>query len=292
MYQTIGITLALVLVAGIALIATGWRDRRDPTAPRRLRRHSRPTKISRSTLLLLGAGLAAGAILWTITGWLFTLFLTPALLVGLPHLLGRPDAERQIARLNAMDEWSRNLSSGLTAGAGIEYTIISTPVPEILRTELGTFISRIRNNVSLADALKSLANDLDDHVGDKICAALLLSTTLRGSGLAAVLEALAQDVGDMVARRRKTEAERKGSRTQARWITIITSTMIGGMFLFTNFMDPYRSGGMQIVLLALLTAFGAVLFWMRQVTKPPPQPRFIGTSDRTDRTDLVTGGTR
>ncbi len=286
MYTQIGILLIVVAAAGIACIYFGWNDRRDPRAPKRQPRKTN-SRIPRKTQVMLVIGVAAGIVTTIISGWLFCLVLVPALLVGLPHLLGRPEAERQISRLNAMDEWARNLSSGLQAGSGIEYATISTPVPDALRAEITTFISRLRNNTPPADAITALAADLHDNVGDKICAVLLLATQLRGVGLASVLEGLAEDVGDMVARRRRTEAERKSSRTQAKWVTIITVTTLTALFLFTNFMEPYRHGILQVVLLILLTAFGADLFWMKQATRPPQYPRFIGTNDRVERTDLV-----
>ncbi|MGV9870721.1 type II secretion system F family protein [Rhodococcus koreensis] len=287
MYQQIGIFLVLLLCAGVACIIMGWKDRRDPTAPTRRRRRRSSSRIPRSTQILLVVGFAAGIVVSSLSGWLFTLFLVPALLVGLPYLLGRPEAEQQISRLAAMDEWARNLSSSMKAGSGIEHTIISTPIPEALREEITAFISRLRNNVPPVDAITRFASDLNDSVGDKICGALLLSMQLRGVGLAAVLEGLAEDVGDMVARRRRTEADRKSSRTQAKWVTIIAITTLAAAFLFTNFMEPYKSGGMQIVLLILLTLFAADLYWMKQATKPPTYPRFIGTNDRVNRTDLV-----
>src|SRR6478672_10912234 len=109
MYQQIGIFLVLLLCAGVACIVMGWKDRRDPTAPTRQRRRRTSSKIPRSTQILLVVGFAAGIVVSSLSGWLFTLFLVPALLVGLPYLLGRPEAEQQIGRLAAMDEWARNL---------------------------------------------------------------------------------------------------------------------------------------------------------------------------------------
>lgn len=288
MCQQIGVFLVLLLCAGVGCLVLGWRDRRDPTAPTRQRpRKGERVKISGTTQMLLAVGIVAGASVYYLSGWLFTLFLVPALLVGLPYLLSRPEAEHQIRRLAAMDEWTRNLSSSMRAGSGIEHTIISTPIPETLKDEITAFINRLRNNVPPAEAVTRFASDLNDSVGDKICGALLLAMQLRGVGLANVLEGLAEDVGDTVARRRRIEADRKSTRTQAKWVTIITIAVLAAAFAFTNFMEPYRSGGMQIVLLILLTLFAADLYWMKQATKPPTHPRFIGTNDRVERTDLV-----
>lgn len=286
MYTQIALLLTIPLVLGVTLIWIGWVDTRKPSTPTPSKRRWLD-KIPTSTKLLTAAGFVIGAVAASVTGWLFLALLVPALIVGVPYLLGRPEAEIHITRLNALDEWARNLSTGLQTGSGIEYAIMSTPVPEALRPELTALINRLRSNTATTDALRRLADDIDDAIGDKIVAVLLLASSLRGVGLAAILDALADDVTDMVARRRRTEAERKSMRTQARWVTIITITMISAMFLFTNFMDVYRHGLNQLLLIGLLTAFAADLGWMKLATRPPRYPRFIGTKDRIERAELA-----
>lgn len=118
MYTLLAILLVLVLLGGIALIYNGWKDRRDPTAPQRHRRS--PIKISRRNKILLVAGVLVGGLTWMVSGWFIALPLGPVVFVGLPFLLGKPAAEGEIARLNAMEEWVRNLSGVLAVGTGIE----------------------------------------------------------------------------------------------------------------------------------------------------------------------------
>src|SRR3546814_20683266 len=108
MYQQIGVFLVLLLCAGVGCLVLGWRERRDPTAPTRQRpRKGERVKISGTTQMLLAVGIVAGASVYYLRGWLFTPFLVPSLLVGLPYLLRRPEADHQIRRLSAMDEFGR-----------------------------------------------------------------------------------------------------------------------------------------------------------------------------------------
>src|SRR3546814_17866014 len=119
MYQQIGVFLVLLLCAGVGCLVLGWRERRDPTAPTRQRpRKGERVKISGTTQMLLAVGIVAGASVYYLSGWLFTLFLVPALLVGLPSLLSRPEAEHPLRRLSAMGDWTRNLSTRMRAKIG------------------------------------------------------------------------------------------------------------------------------------------------------------------------------
>lgn len=278
MYTLLAILLVLVLLGGIALIYNGWKDRRDPTAPQRHRRS--PIKISRRNKILLVAGVLVGGLTWMVSGWFIALPLGPVILVGLPFLLGKPAAEGEIARLNAMEEWVRNLSGVLAVGTGIEQAIIAThkAMPEALTTEISRLIQRLRTNTPIIDALRGFADDLDDATGDLIVGSLIQSAAIRGSGLTAVLDRLSRSVAEDVRNRRAVEAARKGSRTTARWVTIITIGFTVGLFLFTDYMTFYKTPAGQLIFLVQIAGFIACLLWMKKLIQPPKLSRFLGTT--------------
>lgn len=275
MYSILAAILALTPIIGGWLIYQGWHDRRDPSAPTK---HRKVVQISRKTQLLIIIGIAIGAAGWLITGWFICLVIAPALTVGLPQLLGKPAAEAEIARLNAMEEWVRNLSGVLSAGAGIEQAIIAThrSIPSALDAEISKFIQRLRSNTPINDALRRFAADLDDSTGDLVAGALIQAAALRGTGLAAALNRLAMSVSEDVRNRRAVEAARKGARTTARWVTIITVGFVVALFVATDFMNFYSSPLGQILFLAFAAAFAAVLWWMKALTKPIKFSRFLG----------------
>ena len=69
------------------------------------------------------AALAVGVVVMVATGWVVAVPVLPAAVLGLPALLMVSSADRQIARMDAIAEWTRNLAGVLTAGQGIEAAI-------------------------------------------------------------------------------------------------------------------------------------------------------------------------
>jgi len=220
----------------------------------------------------------AGAIVAIVTGWLLAVVIAPLAAVGLPFLMSASDAQDRIARLEAMEEWIRSLSGVLTAGVGLEQALIATlrSAPEEIRPEVGRLVARLRARWGTEAALRALADDLDDSTGDLIAANLILGARRRGSGLAAVLESLAESVAADVRARRQIEADRAKPRTTARWVTLITVGVLVVLGLTGDYVAPYRSGLGQLVLALMLAAYGGVLVWMRRMAAGRPLPRFIG----------------
>ena len=268
---------ALVVVGIIGVIVGLVPQPEAPTAPRRRSPLSR-LRISRRSRLLLGGGLIAGAIVAIVTGWLLAIVITPLGVVGLPFLLSASDAQDRIARLEAMEEWIRSLSGVLTAGVGLEQALIATlrSAPTEIRPEVGRLVARLRARWGTEAALRALADDLDDSTGDLIAANLILGARRRGSGLAAVLESLAESVAADVRARRQIEADRAKPRTTARWVTLITVSVLVVLGLTGDYVAPYRSGLGQLVLALMLAAYAGVLVWMRRMAAGRPLPRFIG----------------
>ena len=268
---------ALVVVGIIGVIVGVIPQPERPAAPRRRSPLSR-LRFSRRSRLLLGAGVIAGAIVAIVTGWLLAIVIAPLAAVGLPSLLSASDAQDRIARLEAMEEWIRSLSGVLTAGVGLEQALIATlrSAPTEVRPEVGRLVARLRARWGTEAALRALADDLDDSTGDLIAANLILGARRRGSGLAAVLESLAESVAADVRARRQIEADRAKPRTTARWVTLITVGVLVVLGLTGDYVAPYRSGLGQLVLALMLAAYGGVLVWMRRMAAGRPLPRFIG----------------
>jgi len=271
----IGGALVVVGIIGVIVGVIPQPDR--PAAPRRQSPLSR-LRLSRRSRLLLGAGVIAGAIVAIVTGWLLAVVIAPLAAVGLPFLLSASDAQDRIARLEAMEEWIRSLSGVLTAGVGLEQALIATlrSAPEEIRPEVGRLVARLRARWGTEAALRALADDLNDSTGDLIAANLILGARRRGSGLAAVLESLAESVAADVRARRQIEADRAKPRTTARWVTLITVSVLVVLGLTGDYVAPYRSSLGQLVLALMLAAYGGVLVWMQRMAAGRPLPRFIG----------------
>jgi Flp pilus assembly protein TadB len=224
------------------------------------------------------AALAVGVVLMVTTGWVVAVPVLPAAVLGLPALLMVSSADRQIARMDAIAEWTRNLAGVLTAGQGIEAAIQASlrSAPDAIRPEVARLVGRMRSRWSTEQALRAFADDLDDATGDLVCAALILGAAKRGDGLARVLTGLAESVAADVRGRRQIEADRAKPRASARMVTLLS---IGALVFFGlggRFFAPYATPIGQVILLALLTCYGLLLWWLRRMAELQPATRILG----------------
>lgn len=269
-----------LLCGGLWLGLTGLRRVPvDPPAPKRLqfRPRTRWGGVSRRTRMLAVAGLVVGVVIALTSGWVIAVVVLPLALAGLPALLA-PASTQHIARLEAMEEWTRHLAGILTAGVGLEQALVVTlrATPDPILPEVSTLVGRLHARWPTEDALRAFADDLDDATGDLIAAKLILASDRRGPGLADVLQSLAESVATEVRARRTVEADRAKPRATVRWITLITVVAIGLLALNPAYIAPYRSPLGQAVLALLLGIDVACLVWMRLMTRTPTTPRFIG----------------
>ncbi len=280
-----------LIVAGIIGVAVGLRPAPPrmpaPTKPRP--GAGRVASLSRRTRILLLAGTAAGLLVAVLTGWVVAVLVVPAAAAGLPVLLSAPPAAAKIGRLEAMEEWTRSLSGVLTAGVGLEQALIATlrSTPDPIRAEVTKLASRLRARWSTEDALRAFADDLDDATGDVIAANLILGARRRGTGLASVLDALAESVAADVRARREIEADRAKPRATARWVTIITVTVLAFLSLTGDYIAPFGTPLGQVLLAALLSLYVATLVWMRRMATGSPLPRFVGNTGQFTKTEAV-----
>ena len=271
-----------LVVAGLIGLTLGLRRTPPPPpTPQRARPGmARIAAVTARTRALLLAGFTAGVVVAVLTGWWVAALVLPAAAAGLPVLLSAPPSTARIDRLEAMEEWTRALSGVLTVGVGLEQALLSTlrSTPQAIRPEVTRLVSRLRARWATEDALRAFADDLDDATGDVIAANLILGARRRGTGLAAVLESLAESVAADVRARREIEADRAKPRATARWVTIITVTVLGFLALSGDYVAPFGTPIGQLILTALLGLYVATLVWMRRMATGAPLPRFIGTS--------------
>lgn len=245
-------------------IAALLGDRLPPPARRRRR-------------LWLGGALAAGILVWLLSGWALGVVVLPLLVVGVPLLLTSPPTATDVDRLTAIEQWTRGMSGVLTVGSGIEHAIAaslgSTPGP--IAPMVGTLVARLNARWPTDAALRAFADDLDDATGDLVAATLILGAQRRGPGLAAVLDDLAATVAEEVRIRRGIEADRAKPRTTARWVTILTLVVLGVLALDREYIAPYRTPVGQLTLLVFLSLYAGCLLWLRRMTRGARTPRFL-----------------
>lgn len=274
-----------LVVAGLIGVAMGLRESPErPPAPTRMRLPlaARLGGTSPRTRALLLAWVSAGLLTALLTGWFVAALLVPAVVVGLPILLSAPPAGSKIARVEAMEEWTRSLSGVLTAGIGLEQALIATlrSTPDAIRPEVTHLVARLRARWGTEAALRAFADEVNDATGDLVAANLILGARRRGAGLASVLESLAESVAADVRARREIEADRAKPRATARYVTLITVGVLLVLGLTGEYIQPYGSPVGQVILVILLSLYVATLVWMRVMATGKPLPRFIGATVR------------
>src|SRR3546814_10416668 len=99
----------------------------------------------------------------------------PAAFVGIPLLLQTSEGKNQIARIEAMEEWTRSLAGVLGAGVGLEQAMqasLSRSPPDAMRPEVQLLVARPRARWDTRAALRQIADELNDPTGDAIEAGL------------------------------------------------------------------------------------------------------------------------
>ena len=267
-----------LIALGVLGVIVGLRPTATPAHERWAARDRRFVLTSRARMLLL-IGACLGLLGWLLTGWVLALVIAPVTALGLPTLLSTPPAATRINRLEAMEEWTRSLSGVLTVGIGLEQALVatlrSTPAP--INPEVSRLIARLRARWDTEAALRVFADELDDATGDLIAANLILGARRRGAGLASVLEGLAESVAADVRARRQVEADRAKPRSTARWVTLISASVLVVLALSGRYVEPYGTPIGQVILVVLLSAYVATLIWMRRMATGKPLPRFLDT---------------
>ena len=181
-------------------------------------------------------------LLAVLTGWLVAVLVVPAAVLGLPFLVGAPPETARINRLEAMAEWTRNLAGVLTVGVGgagalTVRHLCARPRNPSKRGVAAGGIGCGRWSTEDAPACV-FADELDDATGDLVAAYLILGARRRGSGLASVLQGLAESVAEDVTARRKIEADRAKPRSNARTVTLISAGVLILLAVNGQFMAP------------------------------------------------------
>lgn len=273
-----GLAGALV-VAGLLGIGYGLRRRPvvEPAPRRRGRAAGWWASLGRRTQVGTAVALAAGVAVAMTTGWLLAAVLLPLAVVGMPYLLVQTTARDDIARWEAMAEWTRSLAGVLTAGVNLEQAIVVSlrSTPAAIETEVSRLVARLDARWPIEDALRSFAGDLNDATGDQMVLQLMLGARRRGSGLASVLQGVAESTAAEVAMRRAIEADRAKPRATARWVTILATGALAFFAVSGRFLEPYHTPSGQLLLGCLLAVYVFLLVQMRRMSMGKRWPRLL-----------------
>ncbi|MEU4360318.1 type II secretion system F family protein [Promicromonospora sp. NPDC023987] len=286
----LAILAGAVFGLGVFLLVAWWRA--WPLLPSMdAWRRSRLAGVSRRRWMLVGAGLVGGIVVWVVTGMLLALVGIPAAVIGLPTLLSNRAETNQIARLDAMAEWCRSLAGVITVGIGLEQALRdsarSAPTP--IKDPVEQLVHRLDARWDTETAIRAFAEDLHDPTGDLIAIELSLAARRRGTGLATMLEAVADSAAADVRSRRQVAADRAKSRATARWVTALFVGVLVVLAFSGEYAAPYTTVLGQIVLAVLIGAYLGTLVWLDRIARGKPPARSLGVQARAERDRRVRG---
>jgi hypothetical protein len=279
--------IVLAAVAGAAIVAgilLGVRELigRPPAPPglpppRRPLAGLLPAAAGRQGLLAVAAGLAVLAV----TRWPVAGLAAGLAVMFLPRVLSTSGQRRRIAKLEALEHWTRRLGDMLAASSGLEEALEASArsAPAAIAGPVAALAARLAARTGTAAALRAFADDIDDPAGDRIAAALLIATGRRGGGVRDVLNALAVMISRDVAARREIEAERAQHHTTLRWIVVFVAGFTVFAVLNRSYSAPYGTVAGEVVLTIVTALYAAGLAWLYRLGAMPARGRFLGADD-------------
>lgn len=292
-----GLIFGLGVVAVIALMTGRWQPTtgslRTGGAVRWARRvwrgPYRTATARRHHQRRLMAAAAAALLVWLISGMPVFALMVAVAIPGLPWLLGGGKLEEDaIARLEAIQAWTRRLKDLVGMGTGLQQAIITSVAnaPAEVAAEVADLAVRLRAGNAPKLALHRFADDLDDGNADEVIAALLEHMATSGDGLEEVLTGIADSTAEQVANRREVHAERANGRLTLKVLTIVAVVVLGAGPLLGEYARPFTTSTGQATLLAAVSVLIGLLLLGRQVNMPRKTVRFLATAQTaTDATD-------
>lgn len=228
--------------------------------------------------VLVAATIAAGVVVWLVSGLPVLGLVAAAAVPGVPWLLAAGAAERRaIARVEAVAEWTRRLRDVAGVGTGLQSAIVTSAAtaPAPIAGPVALLAARLQAGTDGRSALLRFADDIADPACDQVVAVLLLHMADRGDQLGTVLSALAQATAKDAAMRKEADAERASARFSIRFMAGFAVLVVAAATLAGSYMQPYASGAGQVVMAALAAAFISTLYWVRAMTRPAVGPRLL-----------------
>lgn len=237
----------------------------------RVIRSGRLTPSGRNRALRVVGALAAGGVVWTLTGWPVAAVLVVAGIWWLPRLLGPDHAHTgQVQRVEAVAGWAEQIRDLMAGAAGlhqaIAHTVPTAPAP--IRADVALLADHLHQGRPPAQALDEFASRVDVPTADLVVAALSNAATRQAADLGPLLTSLAQAAREQAAMLVRVAATRARTRTSARIITGTTLGMAAGLMLINaDYLTPYDTGIGQLMLVVIGSLWAVGLVWLSRLAR-------------------------
>jgi Flp pilus assembly protein TadB len=279
---------AACLTGGLLLVGVGLAGTRRPPGPPAsgavtllaLVGAGLPPRARRRRRLLAGAAVAATVVGWLVTGWPVGGLIAGLAALGMPWLVTAGAAEREmIARLEAVEVWTRRLADLVRTGHGLISAIVTSArtTPTAIAGPVADLAAGLRAGVDPQTALDAFADTLADAKADEVIAALKLHAGDRGQRLSDVLTSVAASASAEVVMRRGVAAKRAEPRFVTRFMTGMIAVVLVVVLTNTTYARPYGTLVGQLVLFAATLLLVGMLAWIRHLSQPARVARFLKT---------------
>jgi Flp pilus assembly protein TadB len=274
----LGTLLGAFIGGGVALFILALRGlpAKPPNhGPSALERQLKDVLSWRGAVALVVGVLALVITRWVVAGIGFAL-----LAFSWQSLAGAASERNAIARLEGLATWTESLRDTIAGAVGLEQAIPSSVrvAAPAIQEPLLRMVDRLHTRVSMPDALRRFAVDLDDPSADMIIAALIINSRLRGPGLRDLLGALADSVREELDMRRKVSASRRSTRRSVQIVIAVSLLMVIGLVVLDgNFLSPYNSAFGQVILAIIAAIYGSGIVWLRRLARFDSPERLLGT---------------
>jgi Flp pilus assembly protein TadB len=233
--------------------------------------------ISRKARHRMLIALAAGVITVAITRWPVAMIAAVLAVLYVPRVTSSRAAQRHVAVLEGLEQWTRRLSDMLTASRGIEDALEASVryAPAAVAPAVGGLGRRLAARSDTEKALRAFAADVADPAGDRIAAALIIATGRRGGAVHDVLIALARMLARDVATRREIEADRAQHRTTVKWLTLFALGFAVFALVNKTYSAPFGTLPGQVVMAVVLTLYACGFGWLHHLGAVPAPGRFL-----------------
>lgn len=199
-----------------------------------------------------------------------------------PLVAGGGKAERaELAKLEALVQWTESLRDLAQKGSGLESVIPRTSIgaTDVLAAPLRQLSSRLAVRVPLPHALALFADEVNHASADLVVGALALAARQRKGQLSRVLSALSSSLREELEQRTKVMRERNVVRREAAQVAILSAILVVGATFFSPPSLPNStSTAAQVLPIVLAAAFFFVFSRVRKLAEPAPEPRFLSSA--------------
>ncbi|MDT0303618.1 type II secretion system F family protein [Streptomonospora wellingtoniae] len=270
-------------LAGAGLWLTLLALASAPPSTRRNRLSPRTLLLGRRRPLRLVLAVAAGLLVWTVTGWPVAGVLAGLGAWWLPGVLGPDrDYDTHVAGVEAVAAWAEMLRDLMAGASGLHQAIASTvPIaPESIREEVARLAEALRQGRPPQQALTDFADEVDNPIADLVAAALTTAASRHATDLGVLLGTLAEAAREQAAMLVRVAAGRSRVRTSTRIIIAVTLGTAAALLLFSpDYLEPFDTLLGQLVLAAIGGVWAAALTWMVRLSRPRQGPRVLAPQD-------------